>query len=1744
VDSALADNSAVDFAAFYGQSTGTSHGVTVDQRLVSESFDDNGDTKYRVTQYRLTVDATNLPSGAQVAWRAASGGIDFTNVANPNQEFTVITSGSLPRDFDVKIFYIDNAGNEVIVDWRRVTVTGPNIGTVRNNDPSGTTRIVDETTTSLTVLAKEADGLVSRGANATDDAFAFTRGLYTGPVSDETVLGVLNLSPVESTGAGSEAGTADGGGLKAGYFIENEFDAVGNQIATNQGSGIWRRFGVDANGNQVATYAYGTKEAEEAGAAPVTTFTRFNSINFVTGEYGAAVAIDANGDGTEDATRRAVTLFERDFLDRVILETTPLGTTVATQYNALGLVTSEVATSNGVLSSNAKAYDVLGNQVRETDGNGNSTYTLYDGTRATTEIDGLGNRTQKQYDSFGRHVGTTTAGIQTNINGATQNAQYTMTYDQRDRLVNVNDGMGFDAQYRYDSRDNRILVIDANGNRFGTEFDEMSRVTALTSTQNGAPVRESRTYDFFNNVTSETDAEGRIRYSTFGAFGRRLSSTDEGLRTTLFTYDEFGRLLTRTNSASGQNITNNWDDANRLKSITDPATGVNTTYTYDVDGNRATENITTPLNLYNRSVRYTYDGLGRMMSWNDSAQGQNLSYLYDGAGNLRRVSGSDSTNHWYFYDANNRQTAKANGPNLATATTTFTYTYDGAGNRTSENDTKYAFDLNSRVVGAGTTAAGTTVSWAYDRVGNVLSFNNNGDVTSYSYYENNRNWLTNNVADQTVTTLTLDKTGRVITTVIVDDSGDDTVTSTFRHFYFADGREWFVSGSGGGDSTGSSFLDYDANDNLKRIDLGQGDLQEQAEIKTFVYNNESQILYRAIETGETEDSVGDDNDPRLDSRTSYFYANSNPVGERKIELNEDGSVATDEVLLDEGRYSLVRTIGEDYPSTGPIAYEVQRGDTLKSIADRLYGNPSLWFIIAEANGLMGAERLEAGSILQVPNTVNAGRITDETHVVYDQNEITGSTLPNLKSPEPDACAKILAVILIILIIIIAIVVAVVTYGAASAIAGAIASVVANALAATLLTVAAVAVVGSAIAFVGALLTQGLLIAFGVQDEIDWTSVGAEAAAGAFAGIAAGIGAALKVGTTAAKLASLGVKVSKFVKVLAVAGSAVSDAGGEALRQFIVDGEITSFASIAGAAVGSGLATASVLKAANSGAKAASKASALGRNIDDVTKAASKASKVTAGRFDVVDAAAGIVTEWVKVAEIAARNEGEVTTADWATAIAGTVAAGINLTVGLSGKNDSGSIKFDNDGVFVRNARRNIAETGDPRVARNINAAPDTLAVGIPKDVLRRNNVARSDLVPVTPRLLQTQGQLDANRANLNKFTTNRDAAGAQLTLDRNRLDAETESLARANSRLGAESVVLNVEQRRLLAVEADAGLESKRTRIDEADEELARLQRDFRRAQGDLFEQDANLRRADGQAESSRQLSDANLGPSSQGVVTSLQVQRLEADLNLRRQTDLFEQSEARFETLQRQVTAQERLTANLREDFNTQEAAVLRQRRVVEEQRIQVETQRSIRDRQQGVVDQAQRTVATGESRFRELKALVDSTTQRGTAIAGDRDSAVREAVVWRDLVKNDPTPLDPPGKAFRDAFNPREGGPILSNAIDRGVDIVTTLVLLAAFDGDTAFGFLATGRVGKTNTGQSGRAALANAFSLSTSNGKIRVVATPRPASSSYNTGPLQRSLIGVPVPEAEDPGDGLEQLAATVGRDEQTNIPTGRV
>lgn len=45
---------------------------------------------------------------------------------------------------------------------------------------------------------------------------------------------------------------------------------------------------------------------------------------------------------------------------------------------------------------------------------------------------------------------------------------------------------------------------------------------------------------------------------------------------------------------------------------------------------------------------------------------------------------------------------------------------------------------------------------------------------------------------------------------------------------------------------------------------------------------------------------------------------------------------------------------------------IRRGDTLSAIAERIYGNSSLWKQLAEYNGIRDPEKLRVGQIIEVP----------------------------------------------------------------------------------------------------------------------------------------------------------------------------------------------------------------------------------------------------------------------------------------------------------------------------------------------------------------------------------------------------------------------------------------------------------------------------------------------------------------------------------------------------------------------------------------------------------------------------------------------------------------------------------------------------------------------------------------------------------------------------------------------------------
>lgn len=1296
VATGLQPGGSADYTAFFGDVSDQPHTTTVTSTEVTEVDDTTDPETVTVLGHDLQVgtqlsaeELANVTGDLQLAWRPAGSGTEFANTQAMVLDGDTHTAALdlLPAgEYDLKVFYTDQDGNEVIVDWLRADTAA------------------EETVTegqSLTVLASEADGEVARNAAGT---LSVDPGLYSGPAGGDNAA--LSLS-TEATGNGGGSKSVDG--RDTGYFVETQYNALNERIATNAETGLWREFDVDANGNVIATHNFGTDGVGEA----LTSYSAYDGRNRETARFDVAAPVAGRAE-----TEHAVTRMEYDVQDNLVREVGPDGHATRKEWNALGSLLSE---TDELQATTIHKYDRLGRKVAEIDPLGNAQYSFYDTVgNLVQKIDGEGNSTRYTYDVFGRRE-TVTNGL---------NQSVSMDYDHRDRLVKVVDGMDGVTRYEYDGRDNRTATVDANGHRSEQSWDGLGRVEDTITYQNGERVVESSQYDFYGNMIASTDGMGRVTTQVYGEFGRVMQEVDAGGRITFFEYDDQGNVTREWSNASGKDIRRVYDDTGRLTEVNDLGTGVKTTYTYDINGQRVTENITTPDGAHNREIAYEYDAVGQMVRWADATTGAQTNYQWDSAGNLYRLytdagydpdaknvdlasvlqhaeehirsfmadpqfpgdqpkpryegslneilreravdlgvdtalydkvfdlesTGWDFTNQpeqqfaWqvnvadrrgalqdllsdlgyqseldsaiidpnyrlvdqvYQYDGNNRVAQINNGAELDTQ-----YGYDVAGNRVMVNNggqiTEYTFDANGRVTESHS-GGNKTADWQYDNVGNVerfRTFKSDGSVdkvTTKQYYENNVNYYTNDDGQQT--TMTMDKSGRVTRTKLVDD-GD---TFYFDHKYNAAGLETRVNARGK-DVGGRTLNTYDSNDNLIVADKGEGDSQDRREILKFVYNNDNQILYRFHDTGKNEDLTTD---------TEYLYANSKAVGETGTDVKGDTVTK-----LGTGNYNLVQPLGEDFPSSAVTFVTASEGDNLQSIAAAVYGNPSLWFVLAEANGLEPGQSLKEGQRIEVPNTVKTGSITAETHKVYDESEIVGSTLPNLKSdPKDSGCGSFLA---IVITVIAAVVVTVLTAGAGAGLGAAMVSAAGatagSALAASL-TVLGYAVAGAVIGAAASMVQQGLFIALDYQDEFSWKQVAAGAVGGALSGAAQGFAALSTI-----KDAAL---TAKYAKV----ASRASQVASVASKQVIEHGKITSWASLASA----GLGPVAGVEGAN-GALA----------VDSVAK----------GLGGAWQTALDHVTPWLGAAESYIRT-GEVTPMEWASSISGTLSTAVGTTPPLA-----------------------------------------------------------------------------------------------------------------------------------------------------------------------------------------------------------------------------------------------------------------------------------------------------------------------------------------------------------------------------------------------------------------------------------------------------------------------------------------------
>ncbi|MDR7153236.1 LysM repeat protein [Sphingobium xenophagum] len=192
--------------------------------------------------------------------------------------------------------------------------------------------------------------------------------------------------------------------------------------------------------------------------------------------------------------------------------------------------------------------------------------------------------------------------------------------------------------------------------------------------------------------------------------------------------------------------------------------------------------------------------------------------------------------------------------------------------------------------------------------------------------------------------------------------------------------------------------------------------------------------------------------------------------------------------------------GLNYQSTS-TRYTVQAGDTLEAIAQTVWGDASFWYMIADANGLIGAETLVAGMSLVIPNKVHNSHNNANTYKVYDPNEAIGDTMPTAAKPPKKAKCGTFGQVLMVAI---AVAVTVVTAGAA---AGATIAQGLSALASGSLGLGGVAI-GAGAAALGSVVSQGFGMATGIQRTFSWKGVALSALAG---GVGGGLGGTFGTG---------------------------------------------------------------------------------------------------------------------------------------------------------------------------------------------------------------------------------------------------------------------------------------------------------------------------------------------------------------------------------------------------------------------------------------------------------------------------------------------------------------------------------------------------------------------------------------------------------------------------------------------------------
>ncbi len=405
---------------------------------------------------------------------------------------------------------------------------------------------------------------------------------------------------------------------------------------------------------------------------------------------------------------------KRDAQGRPEVVTDPLGHETKRKYDAAGNLEvltnanghattyvydaanqrTEVKAANGDVSKTA--YDSMGEVKSKADGNANTTkYERNLLGQVTEVIDPLERKTTKKYDAAGNLKELKDPESRT----------ITLSYDAGDRLekVDYSDSGTADVTYKYDKDGSVTEMSDGTGTTKKT-YDELDR---LTEVENGNKEVVKYEYDLGDQIVKMTYPNGKAISRAFDKAGRLEKVTDWLGGETKFAYDRDSMLKTTTFPSASENKDEyEYNQADELaKATLKRASETLASISYARDNAGLVKSATQTGLPGAEKPEYEYDERERLK------KGAGTEFKYDAANNLTKLGAS---------------TLKYDKASQLEEAGTTKYVFDKVGQRTEAKPasgpvTKYGYDQVGNLISVNRTEEGEVKkiedTYAYDGTG-------------------------------------------------------------------------------------------------------------------------------------------------------------------------------------------------------------------------------------------------------------------------------------------------------------------------------------------------------------------------------------------------------------------------------------------------------------------------------------------------------------------------------------------------------------------------------------------------------------------------------------------------------------------------------------------------------------------------------------------------------------------------------------------------------------------------------------------------------------------------------------------------------------------------------------------------------------------------------------------------------------------------------------------------------------------